>query len=136
MRRGTALTFVGDAFMQGSNPRASSLCTAGGAANHFTQNSKGTAAAFKPCGGGQREPQSGCEFVADECFWFWPFGPFPLQLGGCALFVCACVCVVFGGWLRLCILMDFFVWPVAQPRFPALPPQFKKMTCNEQNRTQ
>ena len=143
MRRGTALTFVGDAFMQGSNPRASSLCTAGGAANHFTQNSKGTAAAFKPCGGGQREPQSGCEFVADECFWFWPFGPFPLQLGGCAIVrlvpcfcVCVCVCRVWGGgcdsaslWTLLCGL-----WRRA--RFPALPPQFKKMTCNEQNRTQ
>ena len=114
--------------MQGSNPRASSLCTAGGAANHFTQNSKGTAAAFKPCGGGQREPQSGCEFVADECFWFWPFGPFPLQLGGCAacaLFVCACVCVVFGGGgCDSASLMDFFVWPVAQ--FSRSPTSSKK----------
>ena len=126
MRRGTALTFVGDAFMQGSNPRASSLCTAGGAANHFTQ--KGTAAAFKPCGGGQREPQSGCEFVAVNASSFGPFGNF---------FGCVRVCVsCLGGVAATLHPYGLFCVACGAERGFPLSHQFKKMTCNEQNRTQ
>jgi hypothetical protein len=94
--------------------------------------------AFKACGGRQREPQSGCEFVADESFQFWGL----LATWGLChfldLFVCACVCVVFvGGGCDSASLLHFCVaCGAAAQVFRASPNQFKKMAINEQNRTQ
>ena len=58
---------------------------------------------------------------------FSAFSLATLELGGCALFVCACVCVVFvGGGCDSVSLMDFFVWPVAQSAVSRSPTSVQK----------
>ena len=91
--------------MQGSNPRASSLCTAGGAANHFTQNSKGTAAAPSSLVVVVKENRRVVVSLSRmNASGFGLLGLFPCNLG-----VVPCLCV------RVCVSC---LWGVAATLYP------------------